>query len=61
MSLIVITFFRIGSVSAEPNEPGDFEKSTRMIIASLLGLMKFRRISEGICNGYVERVNAHNV
>ena len=41
MFRIVTTFFNIGSESADPNEPGDWEKVTRMIIPFLSGLMKF--------------------
>ena len=41
MFRMVTTFFNIGSVSAEPNEPGAREKLTRIIIAFLFGLMKF--------------------
>ena len=54
--LMLTTFFNIGSVLAEPNEPGDFEKLTRTIITMLSGLMKFWRIAGGIGIGYVERV-----
>jgi len=32
MFLMITTFFNIGSVFAEPNEPGDFEKLTRTIM-----------------------------
>src|SRR5205823_14932320 len=56
MFLMLTTFFNIGSVFAEPNEPGDFEKLTRTIITMLSGLMKFWRIAGGIGIGYVERV-----
>jgi len=41
MFLMVTTFLSIGSVSAEPNDPGAREKLTRIIIALLFGLMKF--------------------
>jgi len=53
---MVTTFFKIGSVFADPNEPGDFEKLTRTIMTFLSGLMKFWRIAGGIGTGYVERV-----
>src|SRR5436853_7754394 len=52
MFRIVTTFFSIGSVSDEPNEPGAWEKVTRMIIAFLFGLMKFWMIAGGISLGY---------
>src|SRR6266852_1111598 len=61
MFCIVTMFFNIGSESAEPNEPGACEKLTRMIIAFLLGLMKFWRITDGISGGYCERVSCHTV
>src|SRR5439155_256859 len=41
MLRMVTTFFSIGSVSADPNEPGAWEKVTRLIIAFLFGPMKF--------------------
>jgi hypothetical protein len=58
MFLMITTFFNIGSVFADPNEPGDFEKPTRTIMTVLLGLMKFWRMAGGTCTGYVERVRA---
>src|SRR2546425_13198253 len=45
---MITTFFNIGSVSAEANQPGDFEKLTSTIMTFLLGLMKFWRIACGI-------------
>jgi hypothetical protein len=56
VSRIVTTFLRIGSVFADPNEPGDFEKLTTTIMTLLSGLIKFWRIAGGIGTGYVERV-----
>src|SRR6266446_10930093 len=61
MFRMVTTFFNIGSVSAEPNEPGAREKLTRMIIVLLFGLMKFLIIVGGISGGYWERVSCHTV
>src|SRR2546430_13817965 len=52
MSRMITTFFSIGSVSALPNDPGAWEKVTRMIIAFLFGLMKFWIIVGGISGGY---------
>ena len=52
MSRIVTTFFKIGSVLAEPNEPGDFEKLTRTIMTFLSELMKFWRLAGGSGLGY---------
>ena len=52
MLRMVTTFFSIGSVSADPNEPGAWEKVTRMIIAFLFGLIKFWIIVGGMSGGY---------
>src|SRR2546425_10814165 len=61
MFRMVTTFFNIGSVSAEPNEPGACEKFTRMIIVLLFRLMKFLIIVGGISGGYCEMVSCHRV
>src|SRR5690348_867061 len=61
MSRMVTTFFRIGSVFAEPKDPGDLEKLTRTIMTLWSGLMKFCRIACGSFTGYVERVWDHRV
>src|SRR2546425_9158311 len=58
---MVTTFFNIGSESADPNEPGDWEKVTRMIIAFPSGLMKFWIIDGGISGGYCESVSCQMV
>src|SRR5689334_11996985 len=52
MLRIVTTFLSIGSLSADPKDPGDCEKFTRMIIAFLFGLTKFWIIGGGISGGY---------
>src|SRR3989442_14634383 len=52
---IVTMFFNIGSVSAEPNDPGAWEKVTRVIIALLVWLMQFCSIAGEIRGGAWER------